>query len=410
MFPIDILYIVGYNDCINQNLDLQEAMIKTGTREKSIRYGVYVMYEGTKALSEKENSIQEFTVMFWEDHLIADNNTIPLGLVSAEVLDYPDDKLFRLRSQLDSLMKLMKMKFFNPDIKKDLTLVTAAQDKLNEVLDFVFEMPLFRLLDMDRALSKSMLLTAYEEYPEEFQQMVIPGTPENTIIMEYLLKLVTIPDELHSFKTYTASLLDLYFERLKQRNKESYAVGVYDFFSNTKLLNTIAASLPPSPFQSYRQACSAMIEYTTMLHPERKTEYIIAERMVFHHLGESLHVDFFRGLMHGHTPRRCRNCGQFFLLTEGYNTLYCNRIAPGETEKTCQKVGAHRIAMENQKYKSPERKLYDAVYNRLKTRHHRKKLSDDEWNKAVALAWEYKEKAEKGELQFHELEEIYLKM
>lgn len=366
------------------------------------------MYKGTKKLSEKENSIQEFTVLFWDDHVIADN--IPLGLISTEVLDYPDHKLLELRRQLNSLMELMKTKLFHPDIKKDLVLVTAVQHKLNEVLDYVFEMPLFRLLDMDKVLAKSMLVTAYENYPEEFQQMIIPGTPENTIFIEYLLKLVSIPDELHSFKTYTASLLDLYFERLKQRSKESYAVGVYDFFSNTQMLNMIAASLPPSPFQSYRQTCNAMIEFTTMPHPERKKEYIIAEQMVFHHLGEFLHVDFFRGLMHGHTPRRCRNCGQFFLLTEGYNSMYCNRTAPGETEKTCQKVGAHRTASEKQKYKSPERKLYDAVYNRLKTRHHRKKLSVDEWNKAVALAWEYKEKAERGELQFHELEEIYMKM
>jgi hypothetical protein len=368
------------------------------------------MTEGTKRLSEKENSIQEFTVLFWNDHLFAESKTIPIGLISTEVLDYPEDKLLELRRNLNRLLQLMQTKLFHPDIKKDLVLATAVQHKLNEVLDFIFEMPLFRFLNMDKPMARSVLLTAFEKYPEEFQKMITRGTPEYTIFMEYLLKLVSIPDELISFKAYTASLLDMYFERLKQRSKESYAVGVYDFFSNTQMLNMIAASLPPSPFQSYRQTCNAMIEFTTMPHPERKKEYIIAERMVFHHLGEFLHVDFFRGLMHGHSPRRCRNCGQFFLLTEGYNSMYCNRIAPGETEKTCQKVGAHRTAAENQKYKSPERKLYDAVYNRLKTRHHRKKLSDDEWNKAVALAWEYKEKAEKGELQFHELEKIYMKM
>lgn len=38
-------------------------------------------------------------------------------------------------------------------------------------------------------------------------------------------------------------------------------------------------------------------------------------------------------------PRRCHNCGKYFLLTNGYNTCYCNNIAPGETERTCRKVG-----------------------------------------------------------------------
>ena len=30
---------------------------------------------------------------------------------------------------------------------------------------------------------------------------------------------------------------------------------------------------------------------------------------------------------------------KYFLLTNGYNTCYCNNIAPGETERTCRKVG-----------------------------------------------------------------------
>ena len=55
-----------------------------------------------------------------------------------------------------------------------------------------------------------------------------------------------------------------------------------------------------------------------------------------------LEAEFFRGLAAGNAPRWCRNCGKYFLLTAGYNTCYCNNIAPGETERTCRKVGAHR--------------------------------------------------------------------
>jgi hypothetical protein len=82
---------------------------------------------------------------------------------------------------------------------------------------------------------------------------------------------------------------------------------------------------------------------------------------------------------------------------------------PEKPLKTCQKVGAHRTAARGEN-KAPERKLYDLVYNRLKARHQRKTMSDDDWNKTVALAWEYKEQAESGELQYYELEELYKKM
>lgn len=48
--------------------------------------------------------------------------------------------------------------------------------------------------------------------------------------------------------------------------------------------------------------------------------------------------------------------------------------------------------------------------NRLKTRRARGKLTADEWNVAVALALEYKDKAEAGEISDFDLKEIYDKM
>lgn len=55
-----------------------------------------------------------------------------------------------------------------------------------------------------------------------------------------------------------------------------------------------------------------------------------------------LYTEFYRALMAGNALRRCHNCGRYFLLTAGYNTCYCNNIAPGETKRTCRKVGAHK--------------------------------------------------------------------
>ena len=367
------------------------------------------MVNGTKPLSEKENTIQEFTVMFWNSKVIIEKEAIPLGLISTEVLNYPDEKLSELQALSASALEFICDELYNPNTKKDIIFANRVQDKLNEVLDCIFELPLFNRLNLDLDLAKSLIPTTFNRFPEEFEQLIKPKTLENQIFTEYLFKLGYLPEELHSFKTYVSVLLDFYFERLKLRNSQYYAIGLYDFFGNTQLQQEIAASLPPSPFQIFHQTCGAMIEFTTMPNPDNIKDYIIAERTVFNRLGEFLHVDFFRGLMHGHTPRRCKNCGNFFLLSDGYSTIYCNQIAPGETTKTCQKVGAHRTAARGEN-KTPERKLYDLVYNRLKARHQRKTLSDDEWNKAVAQAWEYKEQAESGKLQYYELEELYKKM
>ena len=113
-----------------------------------------------------------------------------------------------------------------------------------------------------------------------------------------------------------------------------------------------------------------------MMHPTREGSIFVAEKTTFQCLLDFLQVEFYRGLAMGNTPRRCHNCGKYFLLTAGYNTCYCNNIAPGETDRT---------------------------YNRLKQRKNRKKISVDEWNTAVVRAQKLLDQSERGQLTDEEL-------
>ena len=95
-------------------------------------------------------------------------------------------------------------------------------------------------------------------------------------------------------------------------------------------------------------------------------------------------------------PRRCHNCRHFFLTVGGHDTVYCNRIAPGKTKRTCRQVGAHR--KEKQKNESPIHKEYFKAYNRLKGRKSRGSISTDKWNRQVAMIQDWQDAALKGEL------------
>lgn len=367
------------------------------------------MFEGTKSVKEKENSIQEFTVQFSSDWASIDGTVLPLGQISTDILNLPDETLHQLQEKLSVLFEMIQQKLFHPDIKKDLALVSAVQDKLNEVLDLIFILPLYKYLDLDKPKAQNMLLIAYQDYPSEFSKMVTMGTEENYLMVNFFQKMSIIFDEIISFQSYVGNLLDFYFEKLKKRNSEHYAVAVYDFFNTPELLNKIANSLPPRPAFLFQQSRSTMIEYTTMPNPENKKQYLIAERMVFHTIGAFLHVDFFRGLMAGNAPRRCHHCHNYFLLTDGYNICYCNNIAPGETERTCRRIGAHKKEASKDN-KSPIQVEYNKVYNRLKTRKSRGKISVDEWNKAVAKAQDLKEQSELGKISEFDLKRLFEKM
>ena len=204
-------------------------------------------------------------------------------------------------------------------------------------------------------------------------------------------------------------MLDFYFEPLRRRNAEHYAVGVYRFFSDAAAQEALRAALPPYPTFEFLQSRPAMTEYVTMPDPVHPEKYILAERVVFSSLADFLHMDLFRGLMHGNVPRRCHNCRKFFLLQKGYDVRYCTRIAPGETKRTCRQVGAHNKQTDRDS-KTPVQIEYENTYNRLKKRKARGKISTDEWNALVARAQDIREQAQRGCLSDFEMKEKLAKL
>ena len=364
------------------------------------------MNAGTKLRSDRENHFSEFTILFAKDKIYIGNEPLLLGHITTEVLNYPDGSLLALRRSGSGFLKFMHERFYSPYTKKDLTLASATQIEFNKLLNVIFSMPLFNQLNIDKDRALHFLPHLCVESPDIFKQATIEGTIEYKGFLEYITKHITLADELISFKAYVTAMLDIYFENLKLRNDEHYAVGFYRFLTDTSAQQMIAKSLPQTPFAVFRQARPALIEYTTLPNPEKPKQFTIGEQVIFHSYISFLHVDLFRGLMSGNAPRRCHNCGNYFLSSGGYDVVYCNRIAPGETEKTCRKVGAHRKASQKAQA-SPTKKMYNKVYNRLKQRHLRGKISRDEWNSAVAKALEYKEQAERGELTDQQLKEIY---
>lgn len=58
--------------------------------------------------------------------------------------------------------------------------------------------------------------------------------------------------------------------------------------------------------------------------------------------------------------------------------------------------------MQGKANRTPTQKEYDQVYNRLKVRKQRGKISVDEWNAAVARAYAVLDLAERGELSDEE--------
>ena len=82
--------------------------------------------------------------------------------------------------------------------------------------------------------------------------------------------------------------------------------------------------------------CAASFGY----HP---VSIYLVKRYTFDSLRDFLFTELGKGLLNGNAPRQCRLCGRWYFYEKSDRTIYCDRIAPGETERICRDVGARAV-------------------------------------------------------------------
>lgn len=338
------------------------------------------------------NLFDQFMVFFTRDTVFLDGTAFPLGQLTTDVLNL-DGKMLTMIDQrvndfISAVWPLLQ--------EKTDSAASSAQERLNAVWDLVFELPVYRSLRLDKETSRNLFPTLLSD-SGKWAETIDVSSDGHRMFEDFLSGLEYFSESLRNFRGQVQGMLELYFEPLSRRNTEAYAQAYAAYFTDM-----VAAGGLFFLDQEFEQSFPAQICFVPMAHPTEAGKVILAEKAEFNYLSHFLYADFYRGLMAGNAPRRCHNCGRYFLLTAGYNTCYCNSIAPGETERTCRKVGAHRKANHPQGL-SPAGMEYRKVYNRLKARKQRGKISKDEWNAAVAQAQEVLDKAEQGELSDEEM-------
>ena len=337
------------------------------------------------------DAVDDFTVLFYSDRIFIGEHEYPIGQCMVDILNLEESELLRLDQSLLDVYHAIQSVWQEDTLES----VERAQKKLQEVWLLVSALPVYRDLNIDW----SQPLFQNADLLETFWGGIRYLTGEARAEVEMRLRgIVGITEILRVFRKQISLMLDSYFEPLERRNSEAYAVGVFQFYSDMMTAKVINHDEEP-----FDHSFPLKVAFVPMMSPTGADKIILAERTEFSGLISFLEVEFYRGLAVGNVPRRCHNCGKYFLLTAGYNTCYCNNIAPGETERTCRKVGAHRKEAQGKANRTPAEVEYDRTYNRLKQRKNRRKISIDEWNTAVARAQDLLRRSECGELNDEEL-------
>ena len=337
------------------------------------------------------DAVDDFTVLFHSDRVFVRKQEYPVGQCVVDIMNLEEETLRRIDQGMKDFYHAVR-NVWREDTEES---VYQAQEKLRDVWTLVSALPVYRDLDIDWFRPIKQNATLLEKLWSRLRQISPEGRAE---VDAYLRTLTGASELLRIFRKQIALMLDGYIEPLERRNPEAYAVGMFQFYSDM-----VTAEFVGQDTYELDHSVPLKVRFVPMVSPSDGEKIILAEQARFLNLLDFLEVEFFRGLALGNVPRRCHNCGKYFLLTNGYNTCYCNNIAPGETERTCRKVGAHRKEAQGKANRTPAQKEYDRAYNRLKQRKNRRKISLDEWNAAVVMAQELLERSGRGELTDEEL-------
>ena len=192
-----------------------------------------------------------------------------------------------------------------------------------------------------------------------------------------------LADDLQRFRYDTDDMLTDYFEELPSRRPEAYAAAFEACMASFREIYMQTEDEEDLAYMNGRRV-NFPVSISFVVERDKKTgQPFMAERMTFEDLISSLYMDLYRGMAAGNVPRQCHNCGRWFLAIGAYDTVYCQRVAPGETSRTCRQVGAHRKEREKNGRDFACRE-YARAYNRLKTWKQRGKISAEEWDRRVA--------------------------
>lgn len=205
----------------------------------------------------------------------------------------------------------------------------------------------------------------------------------------FLLKYIRARDDiLYIQERYGWFLESLFegqpFEKKKGQKKIPLARQLTDHFleamvSGVSLGEDIAVDAP-----------QVNIQYAVLQQKGRQPELV--EKMYFDRLLDFAYVELMRGMQKGFVPKRCANCGRWFLQNPGATYAYCDGPAPGQEGKTCREIGA--AASFQDKVRNNEIwKLHQRAYKKYFARTRKSTMSKPEFEKWAREAEQLRDQA-----------------
>ena len=216
---------------------------------------------------------------------------------------------------------------------------TAVQEKSDDVLRAYMDMkkglaslPLYRLYLEDFRVFGDMPVEEFVigDAQDAFAEFMMQEDNDLPAFMQQQI------DDIRWIQERYAWFLDrvfanAVFEKKKGQRKESLAQLIY---SSGYEAFVSGVSLGKDP-----EVDAPLVRAQYRIRGERENAEVV-EKMYFDRLLDFVYVELMKGLQKGFVPKRCANCGRWFLQMPGMTYAYCGEPAPGQDGKTCREIGA----------------------------------------------------------------------
>ena len=334
-----------------------------------------------------DHFFERFDVLFGKKTSIVAGQEYPLGYFAAEAMEMDD----ALLAELKKLTHQASREFDIFLTARTASSAGAAIQELDRAWELVRQLPLYNKIPYreGRGSSVSGIVRELRSDTQKLERLLVTGTAENEQLRRWHGVYDRLADDLQRFQYDTDDMLTDYFEELPSRRPEAYAAAFGECMASFREIYMQTEDNEDLAYMNGRRF-NFPVNISFVVERDQKTVLpFMAERMTFVDLISFLYMDLYRGMAAGNIPRLCHNCGKWFLAIGAYDTVYCQRVAPGETTRTCRQVGAHRKEREKNGKDFAYRE-YARVYNRLKARKQRETISEEEWHRWVAYIQELK--------------------
>ena len=278
------------------------------------------------------------TLDFWQDTVIYEGKTFPVGTLACDALNVSADTLAQMNEQCQKINLLLGMLNAGQDAS---ALFPMARDAALAMLDILSQTPPFSYMNKSQHRERiEKVFTAdnalkYVEFAinaatNSLQFEEVPNYADAMMLQRYTAVFGHLA---YSLGEYQTAMLD-FAEKSDGNEADRTAEGFARMFGNY---------FPPefsiTEGNAWMSTLNNSVQYVSVIRPGEKVAKLV-KRMHYVSFVGMFRSDLFEGLCVGHAPKKCKICGKWFLTTNARHTKYCGGYAPGDKlHRTCRQIG-----------------------------------------------------------------------